>query len=267
MERLAAGPWVGEFGWELMSWQGYLRKLAKQFDEVIVCGQGGHDYFYRDFASEYIPYDRSGTKDCWWAARSPEDDKVIRNLRRKGRLIRPYGLIPFTEQTFIKFGDAAQGKAADILVHARRPIGKRPGHAWPLDKWDVLVERLRAAGLSVAAIGTAADCPKGAEDRRGLPMAHLVDDIAASALVIGPSSGPMHLASLCGTPHLVWTGTEHYSAIRANNRMRYESKWNPLKTPCHIVDEFGWVPPVDALFNRIIRYHEQIRETTNACNS
>ena len=41
MKRLIAGPWVGEFGWELFAWQGYIRALSRHlkkqqlYQEVI----------------------------------------------------------------------------------------------------------------------------------------------------------------------------------------------------------------------------------------
>ena len=35
-KTLIAGPWVGEFGWELFAWHGYVRTLAKQYDRIII---------------------------------------------------------------------------------------------------------------------------------------------------------------------------------------------------------------------------------------
>ena len=34
--QLIAGPFLGEFGWELMQWQGYLRQMSKFYKHVIV---------------------------------------------------------------------------------------------------------------------------------------------------------------------------------------------------------------------------------------
>jgi len=33
---LIAGPFLGEFGWELMQWQGYIRQLSKFYKNTIV---------------------------------------------------------------------------------------------------------------------------------------------------------------------------------------------------------------------------------------
>ena len=35
MSTLFAGPWSGEFGYELFEWQGKLRAMSKDFDKVI----------------------------------------------------------------------------------------------------------------------------------------------------------------------------------------------------------------------------------------
>jgi len=50
------------------------------------------------------------------------------------------------------------------------------------------------------------------------------------AMVVGSSSGPMHLAAATGTPHVVWGGG------RKDIRTRYVDEWNPLKTPVEFVD-------------------------------
>ncbi len=60
MKTLLAGPWIGEFGWELFGWQGCIRILAKKYDEVIVIGRTGHDFLYGDFADIYIDFDPKG---------------------------------------------------------------------------------------------------------------------------------------------------------------------------------------------------------------
>ena len=44
----------------------------------------------------------------------------------------------------------------------------------------------------------------------------------------------MHLASLSGLDHLVWS-TDY-------NRVRYEKDWNPLKTKVIFHSEGGWDP-------------------------
>jgi len=86
-----------------------------------------------------------------------------------------------------------------------------------------------------------------------------MDNMAATRLVVGPSSGPMHLASLCGTPHLVWTDQIRYSAIQVNNRKRYETLWNPFCTPCWVLDTQGWAPLPSFVLEEILYCLERFR--------
>jgi hypothetical protein len=262
MRRLVAGSWVGELGWEIMSWQGYLRKLAVEYEEVIVCAPTGHECFYSDFSHQYIAYDHNGMRDCWWTRKGTADHSAINaQLDALGGTRVTPARIPIEEQKFIQFGDTARGEMTDVLVHARASFGTRPGHTWPVEHWGSVLEALSRAGLRVAAIGSldGAMCPVGALDWRGMAMQKLMDTMAATRLVVGPSSGPMHLASLCGTPHLVWTDRVWYSAIRANNRKRYETLWNPLSTPCRILDTQGWVPLPSTVLEEILYCLERFR--------
>lgn len=256
---LIAGPWIGEFGWELMSWQAYLRALVHQhkFDHVTIFGPPGHDILYSDFTDVYVPAVLDGIKDCWKAENVDPLEKTLL-FQQINRLIKPYTSficpvrsVPITEQRFIVFGNAQNVLPAgrfDVLVHVRKPINKRPSHAWGLAHAEEVCQYLTERGLSVAAIGTASECPRGVVNRLNIPLKDLMDLIAAAGVVIGPSSGPMHLASLCRTPHLVWTDRQWYSAIKATNKERYKSIWNPFNTPCIILEgqgPGGWQPDVD----------------------
>ena len=54
MGVLYAGPWKGEFGWELCGWNPAVRSLAKQYDRVVVASHAASEYLY-EFADEFIP--------------------------------------------------------------------------------------------------------------------------------------------------------------------------------------------------------------------
>lgn len=254
--RLVAGPWLGEFGWELMSWQALVRKAAQRYDDVYVCSREGHEPLYKDYCGHFIPHPIAGLKDCCNVGLV--DQRQIRavndHLKNLGgdRLV-PNGLIPIAQQSFIRFGSKERGKRLgynfDIIVHARKPIGKRPGHSYPLNRWNELINRLHR--YRIACIGTEAYAPEGTVDMRVAPMQDCMDAIASATMVLGPSSGPMHLASLCGTPHMVWTDTQFYSAINGTNVERYHLLWNPLRTPCRVLDMYGWLPSVDQLMRAI----------------
>jgi len=254
---LIAGPWVGEFGWELMSWQAHVRDKARRgkYEHITVLGPPGHAPLYSDFADVYVPVTLNGTKDCWRTEDVNRRDRlqvnglVDRLINGNTHSLVPEGLVPIEAQYFLAFGDGRKvppDKRFDVLVHVRQPINKRKSHAWHPVHAEMVIEKLVERGLTVAAIGTQAECPMGAIDRRNLPLDKLVDLMAATGVVIGPSSGPMHLASLCCTPHVVWTDKQWYSAIRGTNKKRYESFWNPFRTPCIVLEE-GWQPNPDLI--------------------
>jgi ADP-heptose:LPS heptosyltransferase len=252
MHRLVAGPWTGEFGWELFSWQGLIRKAARDYDETIVCGPPNSEALYSDFTSKYLVVSIPGVRDCWRVeTKEREALAAAKDQLRKfgGDWLQPFGPIPVDKQRFIKFGKKGNAPGADVIVHARKAVGKRPEHAWDPKHCDEVVRRLIERGRTVFAVGLSAEayCPPEAKDCRDVPLYFLMDTLASSRLALGPSSGPMHLASLCGTPHLVWTDTSVYSAIGATNRARYESLWNPLKTRAIVLDSEGWRPSVESV--------------------
>jgi hypothetical protein len=262
MRQLIAGPWVGEFGWELMSWQGLVRKRAKAYDKVIVCSRVGHAELYADFAHEYIPHRLDGLKDCW--RMRPSDPAKLAKLRAHlndlpGDLLQPNGFVHSRDQDFVRFGRSGHVSSFDLVIHARKPVGKRKHHSYPAEHWEVLVCELVRHGVTVACIGTEAFRPPGVLDLRGLPLRYVADIMSSCLVVAGPSSGPMHLASLCGARHVVWTDKAYYSAFRGRNRQRYERIWNPLRTPCRVIDEYGWHPRPEVLIPILLEEIERER--------
>ena len=63
---LLAGPWVGEFGWELFCWQGIVRSISKDFDKTIVIGRPGHGTIYEDFCDDFIEFDPASYHTDGW---------------------------------------------------------------------------------------------------------------------------------------------------------------------------------------------------------
>src|ERR1017187_9061768 len=59
---LAAGPYVGEFGHELMDWQSWVRAQIARHDEVHVITYPGRDYLYPGCRIHYhdVPLEKAG---------------------------------------------------------------------------------------------------------------------------------------------------------------------------------------------------------------
>jgi ADP-heptose:LPS heptosyltransferase len=92
--------------------------------------------------------------------------------------------------------------------------------------------------------------PEGGDlDLRDYPLSDLIQEIRAARLVIGPSSGPMHLASLCGTPHLVWSGN-------VRDIPRYRTLWNPFHVSHTMLAT--WQPDVGAVLDSVLALSEPL---------
>src|SRR5262245_50649982 len=59
---LLTAPYLGEIGWELMSWQARVRWMLRRggYDRVVVLGAAGRAAFYADMPLEYRVVDLSG---------------------------------------------------------------------------------------------------------------------------------------------------------------------------------------------------------------
>jgi len=248
---LVTVPCVAEFGWELMSWQGYLRAESKHYDRVVISSTEAMAPLYADFSWRFLAHNITGLRDCLLIRKVDNPEEKVRaenavsciqeELRSEGYTVSVFNTlkaVPISKQEFIRFGNPFHSsKIYDLLVHARNKMSRDKYYGcynWPLKKWNHMCSALSKRGFTVGAIGTPRDAllPAQVDDLRGLPLTVVMDMMATAKLVVGPSSGPMHLASLCGAPHVVWTGNKYSTAIGGNNRERYEHKWNPFKTPC-----------------------------------
>ncbi len=248
-DRLVAGPFLGEFGWELMQWQGYVRQLAKFYTETVVFGRTSSHYFYQDFASEFNAVDcASWDTDAYelhgfnyneWALQFPHSDLLVADNRC-------LELRSNFDQAFIPFGVYRQANAYDVVIHARDiPVltGNTEKHLrnWPKDRWDEVCQSLDGLRLAAVGIPELSYCPENVTDLRGIETEYLCSVLASSRLCVGPSSGVMHLATLCRTPQLIWTSSG-YTAGFGGVAYRYVRSWNPFATPVRVLTEMGIDP-------------------------
>ncbi|WP_374441101.1 glycosyltransferase family 9 protein [Stella sp.] len=251
MRTLVAGPFVGEFGWELMGWQAHIRHRSRGYDRTVAISRPEMEYLYRDFCDRFEPwspgtwhtqgYECTGGRPYDGAihARYPGADAFA--IRRNRDAV---GWVREAEWEYRRLGlDVAPERTFDLVVHARAipafagPEDEKAQRNWPADDWNRLCGGL-ARRFSVAAIGRPelAIVPEGAVDCRHLPLDQQCALLARARCAIGPSSGPMHLAALCGCPHVVWMKAEQ--GIPA----RYARDWNPFQTKVCILTRDAWRP-------------------------
>lgn len=255
---LLIGPWVGEFGWELFCWQGYVRNFAKNYDYIIILCRKGNEFLYSDFANEIIEFDSPASKANMFKGEIDYEklEKIV-NHYKPDKHLKPFNIgisitkngvqisEEFNNQKFIKYKSNSLIDYVDIILHPRnREIGS--DRNWNEQKWQYLIDMLNNANFKVAIIGKEeTHSLNNIIDYRNIPIKDLVSLFNRCKLVAGPSSGPLHLASLSGAPHLVWS--EEF------NRIRYENIWNPLKTPVYFYGEEGWNPEVENIYNKILK--------------
>jgi len=241
MKILYAGPWAGEFGWELCSWNPRIRKLAEGYNRVIVEGPSTSEYLY-EFADEYII---NNTKPNTSDGYKGETTKSA-GSRENATIVRPnWELMGKPEMKLLKGSYQANSEkkwrclapenpieVAEVLC-SFRPVKRYRGRVlndkeYPKKLCTQLVGELMIRGFSVACIGGSSNYYiPGTIDLRGKPLEEQCSAIAASKVVLGPSSGPLHLAALCNTPHVVWYNRPN----QVTSYARYRDHWNPFNTP------------------------------------
>lgn len=265
MTKLIAGPWVGEFGWELFCWQAYLRAIKNQYDieDMVAVTRPGRELLYEDFCKVETVDIPVKTADSWHNAginpstilqkipRKYSRYEVLRpmNARYYGKPVdmRFKGKVETIDPIFVPLGQESPDTSYQVILHAR-DRAHRAGDNWALNNWQSLVSYLEKNNISYAFIGskTESRCLKDEADLRGISLRELVKYLAGAKAIVGPSSGPMHLASLSKCPQLVWSGSDP-------NKPRYESEWNPFNTRVEYIgrDLGGWQPNPDTVIDKL----------------
>ncbi len=238
-KTLFAGPWIGEFGWELFCWHGFLRKIACKYERVIVACRTGHDLLYRDFATDIINYDTAHLETDMWKNHGETNPRFFHRYYTEG--LTKLKIIPhdafqerwwFDEpwskrQEFISFGQYSGTKSYDILMVVRHTEKCNTGYRnWPINEAAKFATTMHERGYRLACVGTrkqAVHIPH-TDDILDLPLHALAQVMADARVIVGPQSGPVHFGSLCLLPQVCWqTCNEH--------AVRTAIHWNPFNVP------------------------------------
>ena len=260
---LIVGPWLGEFGWELMTWQAMLRYITtiNLYDKIIVVTKPGHQYLYEDFCTNFVNMNPEGKPDGYFFnGEVPKlNQVVVKAIAKKYEIpvntiqvISPDKWVMTKDigRIFKRYGSSLSSSEYDVVIHARnRQETHHKVRNWPTGKWIDYVTTLKdmQPNIEIACIGTkdAAVHIPGTTDLRDQPLDVLADALSTALMIVGPSSGPMHFASLCGCTQLVWTDSEvkHFIANEKHtNKERYETFWNPFKTKTIVIEKDNWNP-------------------------
>ena len=268
---LVAGPYVGEFGHELMDWQPWVRAQVPRYEQVHVITYPGRDYLYpgctvhhHDVLLENAGYKHGKFPPAQLAAMAHQQaaELGLKNYdlmtalnvctRRHQRHLLPakYELL----------GTApAPEKMCDLAFHFRQVKKEGPDQSrnYPLELCDRVVEFCHARNLKFFCIGHPhySYCPPGVEDRRTADLAASVAAIRSARLLAGELSGPMHLAQLTGTSILIWAPGQW--------RLDNCERWNVFKVPTYIVTNEVRHPEPAEVGEKIVAALADLRRITH----
>ena len=254
-----------------MQWQGYIRQLSKYYRETIVFGRQSSSYFYRDFASEFKALDIESWDTNGYMLYGFDYVKWANDMGDKyDLLVADNKCISLREhfiQDFIPFGCFQSQNQYDLVIHARQ-IPSLKGNTmkmsrnWATECWDKLCLSLSDFKIAAVGIPELTYLPPNTTDLRGEDTEKLCSIIASSKCCIGPSSGLMHLASLCKTPHFVWTSIDATWGF-GGTAYRYLRTWNPFATPVKILVLEGYQPKPELIRNELLKFLEEEQSSQN----
>jgi len=255
MKTLTAGPFLSEFGWLICCWIPAIRRYSRKFDETTVVCRAAHDYLVEDFAGGIIHHDKKGLPDRWLLnGKETHIHKLTKRMLVGATIVEPTQKVCTQwKREYFKYGKKYEECAYDLVIHARActKYGQRSWN-YPKPRYRKVLEALKPQ--RVCCIGTEANYIEGTEDKRNIPLKELCDILASSKVLLSPSSGPAHLASLCGCPHVVMTDNKYQKSIGGTNRDRYKRLWNPFHTKCKVLDKDNWQPPVKKVVKTLEKF-------------
>jgi hypothetical protein len=263
---LITGPFAGEFGWELMGWQGYVRKLSSKYKRTISISYSSSKYLYENCLFFGHNLKLVGSKFGYGEIDKGNCDMLLSAAKRNFGVeacdvFQPTDLNKINrfligKQKFIQFYEKPLSKTAiDLVFHFRNFSRTDLDHKnLAKERADAVVAYFSSRGFTCACIGhpELSYCPPQALDFRSLELKQTVSVISNSHMVIGGSSGPMHLACLCGKPVVTWIGPPA-------DIERYRSYWNPFKVKTYIVSEETFNPDAELIIQTVSRAIESQR--------
>lgn len=272
---LVVAPYIGEFGWELMNWQGRVRRTIAEssHDRVVICAEPDRRSIYtqkpQDERVVFCPIhklDLPGHRN--------EDHRVsddgrpvdVESLRRgiesavwralagtgitsgNADLMMPSmdGAVWSTgsgQQRFVDLRVTCPIESDIVLVPRLRSLADERNR--PMAWWHELKAMFEARGARVAIYQP--------------QLGEAIRQLSGTRLAVGASTGGLHLAALCRCPHYVWGcgGEDRWTRLGMSNRQRYETLWNPFGTRCRY-DECGWQPPMTHVVDHAMRALDEI---------
>ena len=282
---LVAGPYVGELGFEICEWIPHIKTLADTYKcKVHIFTKNGRHVLY-PFADKFQTFDfpNSHIEKNWMLNPSEEELKLYNELEMKARKyakqLRIQGECVIVETCgYSKIELSFENKSA-VLLEGSPELIEKWGKQFPetniiltcrayrrgssrnsnIDLINKLAAFIEARGWTPIVVGKTDEgisVPNvaGVNLINQTSIADLIAIYKVSSVVVGSSTGIMHLAAACGTTHITWGSSRADDAVIN----RYNSTWNLNNTPVRFLTK-GW----QAEFNDITDALIECLQTTS----
>jgi ADP-heptose:LPS heptosyltransferase len=262
---LFAGPYTGEFGYEVMQFQGYVRARRPYYEDAHVLTFPGREYLYEGchVHTHNVELKNAG---FWYGRLAPAEAATMANAKARELGLQDYDIfnpsllctryhkLLFWRQEFRLLQEPPLvAKPYDLVFHFRaiNKVGPGPIKNYRPEMADELAEHCAKRGLTLACIGHPdyAYCAAGCADFRSVEMRQTVAAICSARLGVGGSSGAMHLMNACGKPTVIWGDG---ASLR----------WNPFRVPIHFMAETVWQPSPHEVCRAVLKAFEDLRAWT-----
>jgi hypothetical protein len=217
---LIVGPYVGEFGHEIMDFQSYVRWFKRRYREVHVITFPGREPLYRGCVVHRHQHDLS-TAGYLYGRMSHAEIRAEAQEFARAHQMADYDLFStnhlctpwhrrllFRQEHEVLAPLKPARPNQRVVFHFRsiQKVGPDQTRNFRPDLAEEVCRLCRLSGLEVACIGHPqyALSPSGSTDCRTEDLEATVAEIAACRLVVGELSGPLHLAAYAGKPIVIW---------------------------------------------------------------
>lgn len=261
-KTLVVGPYAGEFGIEIIKFQGFVRALAPKYEKVYVITYPGREPMYSGDNITVHTHDFDlTTAGYWYGKRSfaelnevatqfartqglEEFDVFNTNLLCTGlhrRMLWAQKHKPFKPSS--KHGQLE----CDLVFHFRAidKAGPDASRNYRSELAESLARSCVEKGWHCVCIGHPdySLCFDGCEDRRTETLAETIAVLCSGKMLVGELSGPVHLAIYCDRPVVSWAPEPH--------RMQYARAHNPFHVKIQCVSETTTNPPPEQVVRTI----------------
>lgn len=235
MKTLIAGPWHGSLHAELLCWQGWLRRMAKAYNRVIVVADPDRKAIYADFASVVV---------------SPASEPLVLGADRVTAAsvpVRWIGHIPVVDnQEFLLPGDLP-GLEYHAVIDAHEH-----SHLRRADWAQISCQFGTDMDLAWASDGLTQGITIGGTDIRNASYDRLVEAVRASRMVIAPMGGLSAIATLNGVPLITWIGKDSPNL--------YANIWSPHGSPVIVFRGNPTAPQIADAVGKIAEFYSAAHE-------